>query len=212
MEILVNGNKVDLRYTDQSGTWFTAHTYNHDNKRTLYPAVIFHSSKDYYDISVPIFTLDPYNNRDVFLGSSRQPISIEVKLGNENNLLANFLNFDKNILHSPFKIGGGEFRSDKVFIPSIVERNLILELVSHNIESYDSKEKQRRNILSNLITSNKDDIITNENTLIFIDMNNPEILDMRNILMRLTDEYYNPVETLGNSVATILFADASDKI
>ena len=98
-------------------------------------------------------------------------------------------------ISAPQKIGGNEIIAPRLFVPSVIERNLILELISHNVESYDSSQKQRKNIVSNLITSNKDDVITTENIFIFIDLNNKDTLD------RYTADLQSYTANAGNAIA-----------
>ena len=81
-----------------------------------------------------------------------------------------------------------------------------------NVESYDSSQKQRRNIISSLISSDDQDRITKDDgNVIFLDINNKDKVDLRNIKLRLMDGNYNSVTTGGRCVATLLLADQNEK-
>ena len=110
-----------------------------------------------------------------------------------------------------YSIAFVNFQSDTLFYPAINSRNFILELITFNIDSYDSSQKQRRNILSSVISSDENEVITTEPNVIFLDMLNGQDLDIRNLTLRLVDTEYNPIRLNGKSTLTLLIANENER-
>ena len=125
--------------------------------------------------------------------------------------MVNYFNYDTTKLVAPTTIAGYDYSAPRMFVPSLIERNFILELITFNVESYDSSQKQRRNIISNIISADENDIVSNEPNIIFIDLNNKNKIDMRNLTMRLVDEYYNPINISGTATAVLLIAGKEER-
>ena len=230
VEVMVNGSSIDFYYTNITNTRILLFTYLHNSATKLYPFYVFHSNESKVLLSYNEFTFDPFVNPTV---SHKRDIT------NPNNLYVNpndwsvkqllfpskeltdflgfdlkgffFLGTDIGYTISPSEPGGYNFIGTELFKPSLSKRNFILELIGRNIESYDSSQKQRKNIISSVITSNSEELIENEPNLIFLDLNNKDPIDLRNITMRLVDTEYKPVELLGISVASLLLADENER-
>lgn len=223
LEVRINGDRINLCYSiSGTSTPVVERTYIHTTATPLYPFMIFHSNKDYVKASYAEVTFDPFifpvsyrprefGIQEIFKVPSNTIVTTkEINFGTQG--LANFLGFN-NIINSTtqFAVGNQNFIGEKLFYPAINTRNFILELLTFNIESYDSSQKQRKNILSSVITSNQDDVINNEPNIIFIDINNSQELDIRNLQLRLVDTEYNPIELSGKSTLTLLVADTTEK-
>jgi len=211
--LLKSGNSVVIMIERADGTRYELHTYAHTSSKPLYPVMIYHgnnyntltyipraSFSPYELVSQPSIPLTPFMT---------QSYEFETELPTE---LADFFNYDTPNLSSPERIYNANLIAPEMFIPALLERNFLLELITFNVESYDSTQKQRRNIISNIISANENDVVSNETNIIFIDLNNKDKLDMRNLTMRLVDEYYNPVNITGTATAVLLIANKDEKI
>ena len=229
LEIRVNGNKVQMLYTLAGiAPIVLEREYDHTSATNLYPFIVFHSNELYARASFPETTLDPYATnqlsskarvlrmsgvQQVFKTPTRQQITQKV-LEFNNLPMANFLGYEKiqyKIPEDGLSIAYVNFESDILFYPAINMRNFILELITFNIDSYDSSQKQRRNIISSVISSNENEVITNEPNIIFLDILNSEPLDIRNLTLRLVDTEYNSVQLTGQSTITLLIADQMER-
>ena len=212
LTMLVSGNKVELfEIRGETGVATLIHTYTNVSNRKLYPVMIYHSSIYYALTFMPKTTFSPYE-----VVSTPSPISDyparDIQL--TNNLptnMVNYFNYDTTKLVAPTTIAGYDYSAPRMFVPSLIERNFILELITFNVESYDSSQKQRRNIISNIISADENDIVSNEPNIIFIDLNNKNKIDMRNLTMRLVDEYYNPINISGTATAVLLIAGKEER-
>jgi hypothetical protein len=229
LEVRVNGSFIQLCYSiGGAKPVVVERTYTHISKTELYPFIIFHSNELYTRASYPETTLDPYVSgittdvvRDYRVPLTQKVFSVPTRnrvtqkqLKFSNIAMANFLGYSKSTYLIPtdsFSTAFVNFQSDTIFYPAINSRNFILELITFNIDSYDSSQKQRRNILSSVISSDENEVITTEPNVIFLDMINSEPLDVRNLTLRLVDTEYNPVKLSGKSTLTILIADANER-
>jgi len=97
------------------------------------------------------------------------------------------------------------------FRPALETTSYLLEIFNINLESYDSSQKQRKNILSSLIINiDGDRVVKEDGGVIYLDIANKEAVDLRNIKLRFVDNDYKSVEMEGTSIATLLLADKSD--
>ena len=230
LEVMINGSVIDFSYTDNTGARQLAFTYQFNNKIKLYPFMAFHSSKTYMSIVSYEWTFDPFSyisyehdlrplsNADYFKVNPDQYTIKNLNFSPNNPTdpgleLYQFLGYNESDMlgDQNGEAGGYNFIAENLFKPSISERNFILLLQSINIESYDSSQKQRSNIISSVISANENDVISDEPNIIFIDLLNKEALDLRNITMRLVDTDFQPVELIGRSVATVLLAGQNEK-
>lgn len=227
VEVMVNGSKVQCYYTNLANTRVLLTEFAHNSADKLWGFYCFHSNKNFASLKYYEWTTDPFNNPTT--SHSRDATNPNNLYINPNNFtlkelvftsqnVPKFLGYDiepdingYRTLISPLAPGGYNFIGNNLFYPSINNRSFILELLSNNLESYDSTQKQRKSILSSVLSSNQIDVIEKEPNIIFIDLNNKNELDMRNIRMRLVDTDYNNVELVGKSVATILIADENEK-
>jgi hypothetical protein len=109
------------------------------------------------------------------------------------------------------KRGSFKIQANKDFRPALGALSYILEIMNINLDSYDSSQKQRKNILSTLIMADAMDGLTKDDGgVIFLDISNKDAVDLRNIKLRLVDQNYNPVSTTGTSVAVLLLADPDE--
>ncbi len=229
LEIRVNGTKIQMLYTlNGTAPIVLEREYDHTSATDLYPFLVFHSNELYARASFPETTLDPYATgistsaprssralgvQKVFTTPTRLKITQKV-LDFSSSGLASFLGYEKTqykIPENSLSIAFVNFQSDILFYPAINSRNFILELITFNIDSYDSSQRQRRNIISSVISSNENEVITNEPNIIFLDILNSTELDIRNLTLRLVDTEYNPVELTGQSTITLLIANSDER-
>ena len=103
------------------------------------------------------------------------------------------------------------FTAEHVFKSGRTLLNMVLELVNMNVKSYDSESKQRRNILSTLLSADANRSVDTIPSLVFIDLDNKDRINLRNITMRLLDQDLNPVQLEGKATATILLKNIDEK-
>ena len=229
LEIRVNGSSIQLCYS-LGGTTpiIVERTYPHLSATDLYPFIVFHSNELYTKASFPETTLDPYatarsssTRRNIRITGTQKvfkvPTNVAItqkRLEFSSNTFANFLGYSKDEYLLPTdgpSIAFVNFQAENLFFPSINSRDFILEIITFNIDSYDSSQKQRRNILSSVITSDENEVISTEPNIIFLDILNSEPLDIRNLTLRLVDTEYKPVRLTGKSTLTILVADEKER-
>lgn len=229
LEVRVNGSVIQLCYSI-GGTKpvVVERTYTHVSATELYPFIVFHSNELYTSASYPETTLDPFSTgrqsdaiRNLRISGSQKvfriPTGVKVTskdLTFSSKGLASFLGYKQlnyTIPTDGYSIAFVNFQSDTLFYPAINSRNFILELITFNIDSYDSSQKQRRNILSSVISSDENEVITTEPNVIFLDMLNSDPLDIRNLTLRLVDTEYNPIRLNGKSTLTLLIANENEK-
>ncbi len=81
-----------------------------------------------------------------------------------------------------------------------------------NIDSYDSEQKQRKNIVSSLVSRTGNKTSADATSSVLLDLLNTDAIDLRNIKMRLVDSDFNKIEIDGEQVATIIIAQKDESI
>ena len=95
--------------------------------------------------------------------------------------------------------------AERNFEPTDIADAFMVELLNIKVESYDGLREQRKNILAIIPKSNKEgEVIYETNQPLFIDMNNPKELLLRNIRVRVVKPDYSSVLMVGQATMVIL--------
>lgn len=234
-EILIyrNANAIEISYTTAAGVRTPLHEYDieHDYSE-YYPFLIFHSGQAYIKLEFEGATLDPYNlpltsqetSNTAFINPVMEGTQLAPLYKFDLSLAAGFCDFfgftspsthiyqqtsQERTANTGTNRGSFKIQANRDFRPALGATSYILEILNINLESYDSSQKQRKNILSSLIINDAMDGLTKDDGgVIFMSMGNKERVDLRNIKLRLVNQNYEPVTTVGTNVATLLFDDA----
>ena len=96
--------------------------------------------------------------------------------------------------------------ADNVFQAQIINDAFMLEMINLQLESYDTFQGQRKNILSFIPYDDSNNLSVNydANNLIFLDLNNKESINLTSLKMRLVRADYSSPDLVGITSA-ILF-------
>ena len=139
----------------------------------------------------------------------------------QSTATAKYLGFNsKVILGSDAEYDGiGAFPNsivvaNNVFKPAIYSRNFIIEMQNIPLSSYDSLYNGRKSILStvvdgNDISINGQDVISYEpSEITYIDIDNMNSLNLRNIKFKILDKNLNEIKIQGLAVVTVLIQES----
>ena len=189
------GKTIEWRlYKNQSGITqpIILRTITIDNiDEDLYPFIIIRGNTDQLQLGNIKYTLDPYKTNlskylnpvetvdyeeglgvvPIVISNGRQTIkSFEF----QNNVIANFLGFDSNILPNEAGTRGEYKNKAKNQFKILIENPYFVIRTNLDLEAYDGDLKGRFNILS---TFGNDDNVLNS---VFYEANNPIFLDIKN--------------------------------
>ena len=162
-----------------------------DVDEDLYPFIIFRGKTDQLQLSNIKYTLDPYKTNlskylnpvetsdyeeglgvvPTVISNARQTIK---SFQFQNNIIANFLGFDSNILPNEAGTRGEYKNKAKNQFKILIENPYFVIRTNLDLEAYDGDLKGRFNILS---TFGNDDNVLNS---VFYEANNPIFLDIKN--------------------------------
>jgi hypothetical protein len=122
--------------------------------------------------------------------------------------LATFLGYTTN----RFPDNGGILIKSNWVIPSTssylkysLADSFIVEMLNLSLDSYDTSQNQRKNILATIPQDDDDEkVLYNEPYPIFIDLRNNKKITLRNIQLRILREDYSPLEIQGQATMTLL--------
>lgn len=234
VQIRFEGNLVYFEYSDANQAIQTLLTANFDRAEgeDYYPIIVLHGSDDFVELTYPEVTFDPYvlpkngnsltanaNFMPRWNGVTTTPMDINFQYARQ---LGRFLGYDVEKydatdllgLDNPKRQIGTSFNfiAENVFKSGRTLLNMVLELVNLNVKSYDSSAKQRRNILSTLLSADATRSVDTIPSLVFIDLDNKDRINLRNITMRLLDQDLNPVGLDGKATATLLLKENNERI
>ena len=99
-----------------------------------------------------------------------------------------------------------DFVADSVFKASIENDLYLVEMLNIQLESYDTFEQGRKNILAVVPYDDINAKVTYDpNNLIFLDLNNKETLNLTSIKFRLVRSDYSAPELIGITTAVLFF-------
>jgi hypothetical protein len=196
----------------------------------LYPVLIFRGNETSRMKDI-VFSNDPYYNDQVEeyvekeeagivyvkppTPFNRRPTSGFFQF--ESNSLASYLGFNNSRIPSSGEVEIGNnyvFKADIEFTLSDLSDTYVIELLGNiQLDSYDTVDKQRRNILHTIIQPNivSQRLVYMAPYPLWIDIKNKQKLTMRNFSCRVLKEDLTPVVFSGFSQITILI-ESNDNI
>lgn len=194
---------------------------------TLYPFISFQGKKANASVMQVKYTADPFLTTSIYqpdlTPDNDQTIKSPVQQVERTQQsltwgalsLANFLGFRNTRYPSSGTILAKNiiYTADSQFVFRNVGDSIIVELFNINLSSYDGLSKQRRNFLgvipaqSNLVEGK---VIYEASNLIYLDIDNANPLQLRNIKGRILKEDLSPIITFGSVVLTILIKSPNE--
>jgi len=220
IEIIKNFESIEI-YCYQDGNpnpilLSTIPFNNSDDK--LYPFIVFRGGNA--DVNSVRLTPSPFANTS-FEFQSQTPDFTQATLyappvpqrNTSDNYLqltpsvADFLGYDNIRMPQAgfYNVVAYNYISERQFEPTDVADAFLVELLNLKVESYDGLEEQRKNILAIIPESNKEgEVIYETNTPLFIDINNPSPLLLRNLRVRVVKPDYSTVRMIGQATMVVL--------
>ena len=109
--------------------------------------------------------------------------------------------------------GGFEtIKSNFIFQAQVINDAFMLELISLQLESYDTFQGQRKNILAFIPYNNTNNLAVNYDSgnLLFLDLNNRESINLTSLKMRLIRGDYAAPNLVGTTSAIIYIKDRNE--
>jgi hypothetical protein len=102
--------------------------------------------------------------------------------------------------------------ADNVFQAQIINDAFMLEMINLQLESYDTFQGQRKNILSFIPYDDSNNLSVNydANNLIFLDLNNKESINLTSLKMRLVRADYSSPDLVGITSAILFIKDRKE--
>jgi hypothetical protein len=189
---------------------------NSDEK--LYPFVVFRGGN--CDLNSLRVTPSPFANNAFGFSNVTEDLSadslyappIPQRNPSQNYLelspsVADFMGYNnpRNPQAGYYNVVNYNYIAERNFEPTDIADAFMVELLNIKVESYDGLREQRKNILAIVPSSNKEgEVIYETNQPLFIDMNNPKELLLRNIRVRVVKPDYSSVLMVGQATMVIL--------
>lgn len=220
IEIIKNFNTIVIQvYQHGVALPITLATIPHDDSdEKLYPFIVFRGGNA--NLNTLRLTPSPFANSafgfqsteaDFFQDTLFAP-PVPQRNASDNYLelapsVADFLGYD--YIRMPqagyYNVVNYNYISERNFEPTDIADAFMVELLNLKLESYDGLQEQRKNILAIIPASNKEgEVIYETNQPLFIDMNNPKELLLRNIRLRVVKPDYSSVAMIGQSTMVVL--------
>jgi hypothetical protein len=192
----------------------------------LYPFIAFHGKKANASVFQVRYTADPFITKSRYQADftpvletvklvPQQTEAVNQSLTFSGLSLANFLGFANVSQPSTGSILTRNiiYTADNQFILKNVSDSIVVELLNINLSSYDSISRNRRNFLavipaqSNFVEGK---VIYEASTPIFLDIENFNPTQLRNIKARVLKGDLSPVSTSGSIIMTLLIKGANE--
>ena len=186
----------------------------------LYPFIAFHGKKENAKVFQVRYTADPFITKSRYQ-ADLTPVLETVKLVPQQTeavnqsltfsglSLANFLGVANVSQPSQGSILTRNiiYTADNQFILKNVSDSIIVELLNINLSSFDSISKNRRNFLAVIAAQSnfvEGKVIYEASTPIYLDLENSNPTQLRNIKARILKGDLSPVSTSGTIIMTLL--------
>jgi len=194
----------------------TINTETHTPGQKLYPFIVFRGNSNDASMDTVRLIPSPFSNiptQDKTRGNLLHSPETPIKSSDDNFLefesitLANFLGYNNQrqpqlgFIFQPEV----EYLANNAFNTAMIADAFLVEMLNLSLDSYDGLKGQRKNILAVVPASDKDGVVLYEpNTPNFIDLDNKEGLNLRNIKARVVNTDYSPFKMKGTATLTIL--------
>jgi hypothetical protein len=218
IELMINGGSINysVYHNVDAGepTSLIADEPLYEANQKLYPFIIFRGSSTEASCNNVRLTASPYDqvptgNHDNLSLSPPDPVSSSDSnfLQFQSTTLANYLGFNNSRIPREGVVDASTYSyvADRKFTGKINADNFLIEMMNITLDSYDGFVNQRKNILSVVPQNDSNDLIIYEpNTQNFIDLNNKDEINLRNIKCRFLNTDYTPFNMIGLASITIL--------
>lgn len=198
-----------------------------DDENKLYPFIIFKGgmnnvSVDSVKYTPSPFNLTPYNEKILNIEDPITELSASPSQSKRPTLqfiefvslaLTNYLGFSQQINPQPvIAVSELDIVSSGEFVPTSFTDSFLVELLNLTVDSYDGSINGRRNLLAVIPQSynEKQQIVYQASTLMWIDLLNAFPIDLREMKMRLVRDDNSPLQIRGISTAVIMIKDENE--
>ena len=198
-----------------------------DDENKLYPFIIFKGGKNNTRVDSVKYTPSPYNvspytQNIVNIEDPISELSVTPTQSTRPTLqfiefvslaLTNYLGFVNQINPQPIvAVSELNIVSSGEFVPTSFTDSFLVELLNLTVDSYDGSTNGRRNLLAVIPQSynERQQIVYQASTLMWIDLLNAYSIDLREIKMRLVRDDNSPLRIRGISTAVIMIKDENE--
>lgn len=223
VEIIKTTNKIIIFLYSYNGSTYTRHQllnvdYSNEN---LYPFIYFEISDvnagSYSRVGIqktltPIIPVDSSIIEPNLEAKPPTMVSntgaVPIKNISLNFDLAQFLGFT-NILPNTTNNFNHDFKGDNLFLLNSDSDSFIIESLDLKLQSFDNLTNSRKSILGVIPTTEIKDkyIVYESKNLLFLDIDNFQNLNIRNLRFRLYNRDYSPIILNGLSILTLIIKD-----
>lgn len=121
---------------------------------------------------------------------------------------------NKSVSKSSNINNGVSFPADNIFKPQVPNDTYLLELLNLQLDSYDTFQGQRKNILGIIPYDEEstEQITYNASNLVFLDLNNKQPINLTSLNMRLVRSDYSTPDLTGQTSAVIYFRPKTERM
>lgn len=220
IEVAINGDKVELNIYQYTTVWnkYTLESFTYNQKK-LYPFIALMSDRNNLQLKLVRNTLSPFSGsglvendneelldkNNVLPPTGTKGLKSVFKINFNTQSLSDFFGYQYISYISNYtkyvKISG----DNRIILTNIVE-NYLIQLLNYNIDSYDSVKHGRCNVIANIPNLNENGSINMKiENPIFIDLNNKDILYLKNLHFRVLDGSYSSIRLEGQGSIVLLF-------
>lgn len=219
---IINGRLRLVIYQNDAGN--TAHTrvihdVPYDSSLGLYGVIIVHGKSSLIDLKDIKFTGNSFTDTSApnaidedldYLGKatpgSQNTSSTVNSLEWPTLTVSQWFGFEKLLYDNVRGTPNVEFIADQIFKANIENDLYLVELLNLQLESYDTFEQGRKNILAIVPYDDiNGKVAYDPNNLIFLDLNNKEPINLTSIKFRLVRADYSAPEIIGITSAVLYF-------
>lgn len=225
---IINGRLRLVIYQNDAGN--TAHTrvihdVPYDASLGLYGVIVIHGKSSLIDLKDIKFTGNSFSDtsgpnaidEDLdYVGKatpSRQITTSSLNsLGWPNLTVAQWFGYDQLLYENVRGNPNVDFIADQIFKANIENDLYLVEMLNMQLESYDTFEQGRKNILAIVPFDDVNSKVAYDpNNIVFLDLNNKETLNLTSLKFRLVRADYSAPETIGITTA-VIFIKGKDEL
>ena len=198
--------------------------YEGVNARDYYGVIAIHGKQSNLSLSTIKFTANPYEELPALLDigvdevvgastpSGQGTVATISKITFPYIGFANWLGYKQISYTGPNTKGLVSFVAEDRFKSAILNDLYLLELLNLQLESYDTFEEGRKNILALIPYDDSNSKVSYDpNNLIFLDLNNKESINLTSLKMRLVRaDYSNP--DISGLTSAVIYIKGKDEV
>tara|TARA_R110002153_G_scaffold40286_2_gene115396 strand:+ start:733 stop:2289 length:1557 start_codon:yes stop_codon:yes gene_type:complete len=193
------------------------HDVPYDSSVTLYGVIVVHGKSSQTDLRDIKFTGNPFTDiaptslslDSTYLGASTPSRQITASTNNTliwpNISVSQWFGYEQ-LTYIKRGNPNVDFVADSIFKASIENDLYLVEMLNIQLESYDTFEQGRKNILAVVPYDDVNAKVTYDpNNLVFLDLNNKETINLTSVKFRLVRADYSAPELIGITTAVLYF-------